>query len=118
MSVAPSEALERSVLEGKDREQLLTIAAALGVKPATRAKKADIIDKILEQVGVPATRPRPRRGPGQEGGVTGQAGVLPGPRSSAELSARVDDGADAAAAGSRRADRHPRRARRDHRARR
>ena len=59
MSVAPSEALERSVLEGKDREQLLTIAAALGVKPGTRAKKADIIDKILEQVGVPSGAPSP-----------------------------------------------------------
>ena len=51
MSVASSEALERSVLEAKDREQLITIAGALGVKALTRAKKADIIDKILEQVG-------------------------------------------------------------------
>jgi transcription termination factor Rho len=47
-----SDALERSVLEGKDREQLLAIAAALGAKATSRAKKADIIDKILEQTGV------------------------------------------------------------------
>ena len=49
MSVESPEALERSVLEGKDREQLLAIASALGAKPGSRAKKADIIDKILEQ---------------------------------------------------------------------
>src|SRR3546814_8015504 len=52
-----SAALERSALERKDREELLTIAKALGGKPGSRAKKADIIDVILELtgVGVPAT---------------------------------------------------------------
>jgi len=49
MSVESTEALERSVLESKDREQLLAIAGALGVKATSRAKKADIIAKILEQ---------------------------------------------------------------------
>ena len=47
-----SEALERSVLENKDRDQLVTIATALGVKTPARAKKSDIIDKILETTGV------------------------------------------------------------------
>jgi transcription termination factor Rho len=51
MSVESTEALERSVLESKDREQLLAIAGALGVKTTSRAKKADIIAKILEQTG-------------------------------------------------------------------
>ena len=51
MSVESTEALERSVLERKDREQLLAIAGALGVKATSRAKKADIIAKILEQTG-------------------------------------------------------------------
>ncbi len=46
-----AETLERSVLEGKDREQLVTIAQALGIKSVTRAKKADLITKILEQTG-------------------------------------------------------------------
>ncbi len=50
MSVESPEALERSVLESKDREQLITIASALGVKANSRTKKADIIDRILEQV--------------------------------------------------------------------
>jgi transcription termination factor Rho len=53
MSVESPEALERSVLESKDREQLLAIAAAIGVKATSRAKKAEIIDKILTQTGHP-----------------------------------------------------------------
>ena len=44
-----AEALEKSVLEGKDREQLMAIAQALGVKSVSRAKKAELIEKILEQ---------------------------------------------------------------------
>jgi transcription termination factor Rho len=72
MSVGSSEALERSVLESKDREQLLAIAAALGVKATSRAKKADIITKILEQTGAVDTpaesappSPRGRNGNGR-----------------------------------------------------
>ncbi len=44
-----SEALEQSALESKDREQLVAIAKALGVKSAARAKKEEIIGLILEQ---------------------------------------------------------------------
>jgi transcription termination factor Rho len=68
MSVESTEALERSVLESKDREQLLAIAGALGVKATSRAKKADIIAKILEQTGgapageAPAPKARTRNG--------------------------------------------------------
>ena len=43
--------LEHSVLENKDREQLVTIAQALGIKSVSRAKKADLIGKILEATG-------------------------------------------------------------------
>ena len=46
-----AETLERSVLEAKDREQLVAIAQALGIKSVSRAKKADLIGKILEQTG-------------------------------------------------------------------
>src|SRR5882757_3464479 len=66
MSVESPEALERSVLGSKDREQLLAIAAAIGVKATSRAKKAEIIDKILTQIGhdqstvAPPAPPRPR----------------------------------------------------------
>ena len=58
MSVESPEALERSALESKDREQLLAIAAALGVKATSRAKKADIIAKIIEQTGGGSTLQR------------------------------------------------------------
>jgi len=47
-----STALERSALERKDRDELLTIAKALGGVPKARAKKADIVDMILELAGV------------------------------------------------------------------
>jgi transcription termination factor Rho len=50
VSVA-AQALEQSVLESKDKEQLLAIAKALGVKATARSKKADIIDQILESTG-------------------------------------------------------------------
>jgi transcription termination factor Rho len=39
--------LDRSVLDGKDREELHQIAGAMGVNAATRMKKADLIDAIL-----------------------------------------------------------------------
>jgi transcription termination factor Rho len=49
-----STALERSALERKDRDELLTIAKALGGKPPARAKKADIVDLVLQLTGVEA----------------------------------------------------------------
>jgi transcription termination factor Rho len=39
--------LDRSVLDGKDREELHAIAGAIGVKAPTRMRKADLIDAIL-----------------------------------------------------------------------
>jgi transcription termination factor Rho len=61
--------LERSVLEAKDREELYAIADALGTKPTSRAKKADLIAQILRATGVegdggtaePAEKPRRTR---------------------------------------------------------
>ncbi len=53
-----SGALEQSALEAKDRDQLLAIAKALGVKSAGRAKKEEIIDLILEQTA-PAESAKP-----------------------------------------------------------
>jgi transcription termination factor Rho len=55
---ADTQQLERSALERKDRDELHTIAVALGGKPASRARKADIVDLILELAGVtPAAAP-------------------------------------------------------------
>jgi transcription termination factor Rho len=44
--------LERSVLEGKERDELSAIAQAMSLKTTTRTKKADIIDQILHATGV------------------------------------------------------------------
>ena len=49
-----AEALEQSMLESKDKEQLLAIAQALGIKTTSRAAKATLIDKILETTGAGA----------------------------------------------------------------
>ena len=50
MSVEATD-LERSVLERKDRNELQTIATAMGAKPPSRARKAEIVDLILEAAG-------------------------------------------------------------------
>ncbi len=64
-----ADALEKSVLESKDKEQLVAIATALGIKAGPRAKKEDIITKILDTVGGPAAAEpvadKPKRGPGR-----------------------------------------------------
>ncbi|MCL6091456.1 MAG: transcription termination factor Rho [Actinobacteria bacterium] len=44
--------LERSVLEGKEREELFAIAQALGSSPPARTKKADLVSHILQATGV------------------------------------------------------------------
>ncbi|MFZ9628184.1 MAG: transcription termination factor Rho [Ilumatobacteraceae bacterium] len=50
-----AEALEQSVLDSKDKDQLLAIAQALGVKTTARASKATLIEKILETTGAGPT---------------------------------------------------------------
>jgi transcription termination factor Rho len=50
-----AQALEQSVLESKDKGQLIAIAEALGVKASARSKKSDIIELILDKTG--ASRP-------------------------------------------------------------
>jgi hypothetical protein len=52
-----AEALEQSMLDGKDKDQLLAIAQALGIKTTARASKATLIDKILETTGAGSAAP-------------------------------------------------------------
>src|SRR5665213_1882046 len=67
--------LERSVLEGKERDELHAIAQALSVKTNTRTKKADMIDGILKATGVsvddgtPAAATSGTNGDGTDGGT-------------------------------------------------
>jgi transcription termination factor Rho len=46
-----AQALEQSQLESKDKDQLLAIAKALGLKATSRNKKAEIISQILDMTG-------------------------------------------------------------------
>jgi transcription termination factor Rho len=109
MSVEPS-TLERSALERKDREELTTIAQALGVKPPSRARKAEIVQLILELTGVEtgaAADAAPARNSGKEASVddddstsaTGSSGepAAPGaaPASPAAAGTGGDNGAPA-----------------------
>ena len=68
--MSPEQQIDRSVLAGKDREELHTIAGAIGVKAATRMRKADLIEAILDAANgggdAPAAAPsgeptKPRR---------------------------------------------------------
>ena len=65
-----AEALEQSALEGKDKDQLLQIAKALGVKGISKLKKADLVGAIIDATGGgddPApTQPTPRPAPAAE----------------------------------------------------
>ncbi len=127
MSVESSEALERSVLEGKDRDALLRIAEVLGVKASSRTKKAEIVDRILEQTGAasgssggdepaaPAAKSS-RGGRGAKAAAPAAAEVEPAvngeapeeePRAEWELALEPDGSADSAAASHRRIDRGP-----------
>ncbi len=77
--------LERSVLEAKEREELHAIADALGLKPASRAKKGDLIDGILRATGIDVGPPeataaeaeKPKR-------VTRKRAVAPAPPSNGD----------------------------------
>src|SRR4029077_15017302 len=57
-----SETFDRSQLDGKDRDQLSQIAAALGVKSVSRMRKADLVEAIVTAAGgsngTPAAAPR------------------------------------------------------------
>jgi transcription termination factor Rho len=47
--------IERSMLDGKDREELHAIASAIGLKAVTRLKKADLVEAILDASGIPTS---------------------------------------------------------------
>ncbi|MDQ4091118.1 MAG: hypothetical protein M3163_12565, partial [Actinomycetota bacterium] len=61
MTIVPQPPLERSVLERKERDELATIAAAMGVKPSARASKSTLIDQILREAGIETPEEKPKR---------------------------------------------------------
>jgi transcription termination factor Rho len=71
--------LERSMLDGKDREELHAIAGAMGVRGVTRMRKADLVEAILAAAGA-------------NGAATNGAGAAPDkPKRVRSRKAPVDD---------------------------
>src|SRR5271165_3603742 len=87
--------LERSVLEGKERDELSAIAQAMSLKTTSRTKKADIIDQILDATGVTSGGPESTNG---DAGAVGANGAKPS-RRTRSTSGTAEVGADTADAG-------------------
>ena len=99
-SSVTAQALEQSVLESKDKEQLIAIAKALGLKPSARNKKSDIIDQIIDLTGGSngTSAPAPVAEPARVARVQRSAPVAPPvldeePKADWELEADGDDSA-------------------------
>ena len=105
--MSPEQQIDRSVLAGKDRDELHTIAGAIGVKAATRMRKADLIDAILDAAnGGERRRPTAER-PTADDAPQAAPGAL-----GARVAAPADDPIAALAGGGGRARRRRRRRRR------
>jgi len=94
-------------LERKDRAELATIATALGGKPTSRTKKADIIGMILDLAGVTPSPAPPVSNGGTDSGdepqtdaAEGGGGSAPASRSGSDsgVGAPGDAGAESASA--------------------
>src|SRR4051794_40443835 len=59
-------ALSRAKLEQKDRAELAAIVEAMGGKAASRAKKADLVELVLQLAGAAAPQPQPEAAPTAE----------------------------------------------------
>jgi transcription termination factor Rho len=84
---------ERAALESKDREQLHQIAAAMGVRGATRLRKAELVDAIVQAATAPS------------GGEASNGAAAPKPRATrarkaTTTDATASDSADAGASAS------------------
>ncbi len=88
--------LERSVLEGKERDELSAIAQAMSLKTTSRTKKADIIDQILDATGVTSGAGGAAQANGDGDHATN--GARPSRRSRAATTTAEDAPASAAAA--------------------
>ncbi len=93
--------LERSVLEGKERDELSAIAQAMSLKTTTRTKKADIIDQILHATGVTSGASDAAQTNGDTGGAQTNGAAKPSRRSRAAANtASADSGSGESAAAS------------------
>src|SRR3954471_10114511 len=88
-------ALSRAKLEQKDRAELAAIVEAMGGKATSRAKKADLVELVLQLAGAAAPQPAPES--------TAEVTPAPAPaKADATSPASTDDGdADGDDSGSR-----------------
>ena len=83
--------LRRSSLERKDREQLVTIAKAIGANPTSKARKAEIVDLIIATATADAAADGAADGDGAEADSTSaQAKGASGDEGSDETSGEDD----------------------------
>ena len=88
--------LRRSTLERKDRDELVTIATALGSKPPSRARKSEIVDLIIK-TATTTSGDEPLETP-QDGDSNSSANEPKGrPKSSSKGKAAPSDGGDKSA---------------------
>ncbi|MEY2566320.1 MAG: transcription termination factor Rho [Actinomycetota bacterium] len=95
--------LERSVLEGKERDELHAIADAMGLKPTSRTAKATLVTKILHAAGIEDTgengAKKSARTPRAKAAANGDAATAtaaqPEPDAPAPVAGERDDAADA-----------------------
>ena len=101
MTIVPQPPLERSVLERKERDELATIAQAMGMKPSARASKSTLIDHILHEAGIETPpEPKPRRTRATKAAAAAAAGPPAGANGADQAAppAAVDDAGPAAEA--------------------
>ncbi len=98
------EQLERSVLEGKERDELHAIAQAMSLKTTSRTKKSDIIDRILEAAGVTSSNGTNGHAAGASEAATSTNGATHGPQRAAAASRAKTEPEPASAAGDAAAD--------------
>jgi transcription termination factor Rho len=80
------------MLESKDKDTLLEMAKALGVKVTARQKKSDIIDKILETTG-PSSPSTPAAEPPSGNGRSAPVSTVVGERDVAETASSTPSSA-------------------------
>ncbi|MFP5318549.1 MAG: transcription termination factor Rho [Acidimicrobiia bacterium] len=99
MSSMGPQALERSVLERKERDELAAIAEAMGVKPGSRASKATLIDQILREAGIETgpVEERPKRSRARTSANGAKAAAAPADSDAA--AAATDSGDTAGSSG-------------------
>src|SRR5437899_12604508 len=85
------QALERSVLERKERDELAAIAEAMGVKTGARTSKANLIGQILREAGIETDDEEKPKGTAKAKSENGAANGEAAPEIAAATEAESDE---------------------------